>query len=80
MQTKVQKWGNSLAIRIPSAFVSEIGFGKDAEIEMNIVDGKLIVTPAPKQQFSLAALLSKIDESNVHHETDTGVPQGSEIW
>ena len=80
MQTKVQKWGNSLAIRIPSAFVAEIGFGKDAEIEMNIVDGKLIVTPTLKQQFSLAALLSAIDENNIHHETDTGVPQGSEIW
>jgi antitoxin component of MazEF toxin-antitoxin module len=44
MQTKVQKWGNSLAIRIPYAFAAEIGFGKDAEIEMRIVDGKLIVT------------------------------------
>lgn len=80
MQTKVQKWGNSLAIRIPYTFAAEIGFGKDAEIEMSIVDGKLIVTPAPKQRFSLAALLSEIDENNIHHETDTGFPQGNEVW
>jgi antitoxin MazE len=33
MKTKVQKWGNSLALRIPKSFANEIGLRKETPVE-----------------------------------------------
>ena len=43
MQTKFVKWGNSLALRIPSAFAKEIGAVKGTPADMTVKDGTLII-------------------------------------
>jgi antitoxin MazE len=80
MQSKIQKWGNSLALRIPKSFANEIGLVDDAPIEISLVDGKLIIMPLLQQVYSLDELLSRVTEENIHDEQDTGVAQGSEAW
>lgn len=78
MITKIQKWGNSLAVRIPSAFSKELEVNDGARVEMSIADGKLVISPSyPK--YSLDELLDKITEENLHQETDTGPAAGNEI-
>ncbi len=68
MLTKVQKWGNSLAVRIPSAFAKEIGLCPDTEVELRLEDNKLVIIPNRKRQ--LEALLKQITPENLHSEID----------
>lgn len=80
MQSKVQKWGNSLALRIPKSFASEIGLAEETAVELTLVEGRLVVTPVAQPRFSLDELLAKITNDNLHSEQDTGPPQGNEAW
>lgn len=80
MQTKVQKWGNSLALRIPKAFALESKLQHDSTVDISMVKGKIVVTPVESPEFSLELLLSGINKNNIHSETDTGDATGKEIW
>jgi antitoxin MazE len=79
MKTRVQKWGNSLALRIPKSFAIEAGLDQDAEVDVALVEGKLIVTPLPIPTFSLEQLLARITDDNRHDEYDTGPAVGNEV-
>jgi antitoxin MazE len=58
MKTRIQKWGNSLALRIPKSFALESGLDQDALVDVALVDGKLVVTPLPTPAISLEALIA----------------------
>jgi antitoxin MazE len=80
MITRVQKWGNSLALRIPKSFANEIGLKKEASVEVSLADGKLVITPVAKPELTLKQLLSKITKENLHNEVDTGCAAGNKTW
>jgi len=80
VKTKVQRWGNSLAVRIPKAFAEEVGLTDDTSVEMRLVKGGFLVEPSPTWVPSLDELLDGVTESNVHSEVDTGPAEGSEAW
>jgi antitoxin MazE len=78
MITRIQKWGNSLAVRIPKSFAVEVGLEQNAAVEITMDDGKLILKPLLASPLSLADLISQITEQNLHGEVDTGFIQGNE--
>ncbi len=80
MRTRVQKWGNSLALRIPKSFAVEVGLGPDTPVELSLRDGKLIVKPVVEPAWTLEQLLAQVTEGNLHREADTGAPVGDEVW
>jgi antitoxin MazE len=80
MRTRVVRWGNSLAMRIPKTYAAEIGLVSEAEVDLSIDRGTLVVAPAPPYQVTLESLLDKITTKNLHRETDTGAPAGEESW
>lgn len=80
MQTKIQKWGNSLAIRIPKSFAAEIGIEQDSDVELSLHDGRLILAPLAPQPLTLQALLQAITDENMHAEVATGAAVGNESW
>ena len=80
MLTRVQKWGNSLAVRIPKPFANEIGLEQDTPVEMSLVGGKLVVKPVREPALSLDQLLARVTEDNLHREVDTGPAVGNEVW
>ena len=80
MKTRVQKWGNSLALRIPKSFAEEVGIDRDAPVDVSIDNGRLIIEPIPVSVLDLEQLLSQITPENIHHEIDTGPAVGNEIW
>jgi len=80
MKTRVQKWGNSLALRIPKSFADEVGLQKETSVEVSLVDGKIVVTPVTEAKLTLEQLLSKVTKENLHHEVDTGSAVGNETW
>ena len=80
MRTKVQKWGNSLAVRIPKAFAVEVGLERDRDVELSVQGGCLVVAPPPGPSYTLDELLAGVCPSNLHRETDWGAPIGKEVW
>ncbi len=80
MQTQVQKWGNSLALRIPKLMAQEAGLERNARVELVLEDGRLIITPLSEPERALDVLLAQVTEDNLHGEVDTGPAVGHESW
>lgn len=80
MLTKVQKWGNSLALRIPKTWALEARLENNSEVEISLVEGKLVITPVVNIQEDLAHLLSGVTKENLYNECDTGEAAGKENW
>lgn len=80
MTTKIQRWGNSLALRIPKAFVKDAHLERGGEVNISISHGRLVVEASPKKKYSLSGLLANISKDNLHGEVRTGKSMGKEIW
>ena len=80
MKTRVQKWGNSLALRIPKSFAEEAGLRPNAAVELSFVDGALVVRPIAPQPPILDDLLRGVTNDNLPGEWDTGPAAGGEVW
>ena len=80
MKTRVQKWGNSLALRIPKSFANEVGLQRETSVEVSLFEGKLVIKPEARPKPNLKQLLAQVTKDNLHHEVDTGKATGNEIW
>lgn len=80
MKARVQKWGNSLALRIPKAFAEEIGIADNTVVDIALTDGKLTVIPIHEAVITLDKLLAGITDQNIHAEIEHGPAQGNEAW
>ncbi len=80
MKTRVQKWGNSLALRIPKSFAAEIGRAENSQVDLSVADGRLVIEPESEESIRLEDLLSGITDENIHDAWETGPPVGKEIW
>ena len=79
MKSRISKWGNSLAVRIPKALGSEIELLEGSEVELSIQNGSIIITPV-SSNYHLEDLVQGITAENRHSETDWGEPKGAEVW
>jgi len=79
MKTRVQKWGNSLAVRIPQHVIREAGLEYNAAVEMKVEEGKLIIQRT-EDSAALEALLAKVTPENLHTSVKTGEAVGNEAW
>ncbi|MEK6672858.1 MAG: AbrB/MazE/SpoVT family DNA-binding domain-containing protein [Nitrospirota bacterium] len=80
MQVKVQKWGHSLALRIPKAIALNVNIRQDSTVDLSEVKGKLVITPVEKPEFTLEGLLPGVTKENIHREVSTGAFAGNEVW
>jgi antitoxin MazE len=80
MKTRIQKWGNSLALRIPKPFAEETNLAEDTAVDVSVRNGKLVVVPIVESELSLEDLVSRITPDNRHNEIDTGGTVGNEVW
>ncbi|MEK7727284.1 MAG: AbrB/MazE/SpoVT family DNA-binding domain-containing protein [candidate division KSB1 bacterium] len=80
MLTQVQKWGNSLAIRIPKAIASDTKIQNGSMVKLALIKGNIVATPVAEEEFTLEKLLSGITAENIHGEHDTGKAVGKEVW
>ena len=80
MLAKAQKWGNSLAVRLPKSVAEECGIEADSPVEIVREDNLIIIKPVRKKGISLDSLLAGVTKDNVHTEVSTGIPAGKEIW
>ncbi len=80
MQTKIQKWGNSMAVRIPSAFVKETQVAYGTTVDLSVENGNIVIAPQKAQEFQLDDLLRGVNKHNLHTEAGSGGAAGSEVW
>ncbi len=80
MLTKVQKWGNSLGLRIPRSFAADARVGPGSLVDISLVRGGLMVRAARPRRYRLDDLLKGISERNLHAEVNSGRPVGREAW
>lgn len=80
MQTKIQKWGNSLAVRIPKAFVKEARVAYGTTVDLFVDEGNIIIAPHAEPEYRLEDLLGGVTKQNLHAEVATGDVVGREVW
>ena len=80
MRVQVQKWGNSLALRIPKSFAAETELASGVDVDLTIEEGRLVITPVRKQRYTLEELVAGITPVNRHDEMGTGPSVGNEAW
>lgn len=80
MNATVQKWGNSLALRIPKSIAKDVDLHQGSMVELGIVEGDLVVKPKKGRKLSLARMLRDVTKDNLHSETDWGGLTGKETW
>jgi antitoxin MazE len=80
MEAKIQKWGNSLGLRIPKAFAAEVGVGPGSSVDLSVHEGDLVVRPRRPEVLRLADLLAAVTPQNLHTKVSTGHAAGREIW
>ena len=78
MIVRVSKWGNSLALRIPAPFAEDTGIRSGSEVDLELEDGRLVITP--RAAYRLDELLAGVNEDNLHDAIETGPPEGREAW
>lgn len=80
MRIQVQKWGNSLALRIPKPFAEDTGVREGTTVQLSVSGGRLVIAPIRARKIRLQDLLAKVTQANLHDEVDTGQPVGREAW
>ena len=80
MQTKIQRWGNSLGLRIPKSLAEEVHVEAGSVVDISVKDGHLAVKPVRRRKYELRDLLRKVNFANIHKEVRTGDAVGREVW
>jgi antitoxin MazE len=80
MLTKIQKWGNSLAVRIPKIMADELKLGDGASVQLSMKEQTLVIEPVVEKNWPLDLLLAGVTDENRHGEWDSGEIMGRETW
>lgn len=80
MIATVQKWGNSLGVRIPKPLAQDASLKEGVAVQMMVQNGRLVVQAKKAPQYQLTSLLRTVTRKNLHKEVDTGGPAGKEAW
>lgn len=79
MKTRVHRWGNSLAVRIPRSLAADAQLVQGTLVDLSLVDGQVVVTPLEEPGPTLDELLAGVTDDNLHPEWDTGPAVGREV-
>lgn len=74
----IQKWGNSLAVRIPASVARAAHFAEGQEVEVSVDDGSVTVRPVGSRRLTLAEKLALFDPTKHGGETMAASPVGKE--
>ena len=78
METRVQKWGNSLALRIPKPLATQVGLEANTTVRLLLRGEELVIAPVTLPYLKLDDLLAQVTEHNLHGEVDSGPAVGRE--
>ena len=81
MTTKIQKWGNSLGIRLPKALIESTSVSEGAEVTFSQKGSEIIlkVKVVEKKKPTLKEIMKGMKKSDFHPFIDWGPDVGKEI-
>ncbi|BAZ20017.1 cell growth regulatory protein MazE [Kalymmatonema gypsitolerans NIES-4073] len=79
MTTIITKWGNSLAVRIPT-LAEQVQIQEGTDVSLSISGNSIVITPRKRKKYTLDELLEGMTPEKFHSEVDTGIAMGNEIW
>jgi len=74
MQAVIRKWGNSPALRLPSAVLKEAGYEIAQKLELHVTRGRIVIQPSEKLEYDLDVLVMGMNAKNKHDEASFGAP------
>ncbi|HBA45857.1 hypothetical protein A2W67_02885 [Candidatus Nomurabacteria bacterium RIFCSPLOWO2_02_40_28] len=83
MTTKIQKWGNSLAMRLPKELANSFNLKAGSEVVFITNNDSFSIRPQIEvkiPKYTLEDMVKGITKKNRHKEFDWGKPMGKEIW
>ncbi|RLC98556.1 MAG: AbrB/MazE/SpoVT family DNA-binding domain-containing protein [Chloroflexi bacterium] len=80
MRKKVNKWGNSLGLRIPKLVAAEVGLEENSLVNLTIVNGSIVISPERELSVELEEMLNQVTKESLHGEVNTGPAIGREEW
>ena len=78
MDAVIRKWGNSPAVRLPTAVLKQAGYQLEQKVELVVSEGRIIIQPSEKVEYDLDSLVNGINAKNLHTEVSFGSPVGKE--
>lgn len=78
--SSIKKWGNSLAIRIPSSIIQDLALSENSSVQITSNGVIATIQPKKRKKVSLDELVAAITPNNIHKEVDWGKPVGKEVW
>lgn len=79
MKSRIQKWGNSLAVRLPKSIAEQKSLREGSGISVILKNNQIVLEPEA-EEFSLTSMLKEINPDNIHSETEWSEAQGNEVW
>ena len=80
MVTRIQKWGNSLGLRIPKSFAEQAGVAEGSAVDLSVEKDRIVIRPVRAERYRLQDLLDGVTDENRHEEISTGDAVGREAW
>ena len=80
MEIKIQKWGNSDGIRIPSSILKSLNIKTNDILNIRQEDDRIIISVPKKKKISLAEKFEKYNGENLAKEFSWDESVGKEIW
>ena len=80
MEAKIQKWGNSDGIRIPSSILKSLNIKTNDIINIEQQDDKIIISVLKKKKISLEDRFKEYHGKNLAKEFSWDENVGREIW
>lgn len=80
MEARLQKWGNSVGIRIPNSLVKSLNLSINDKIDLKEDGDRIIITKSKKERVSLEELFKNYNGENLAKDFEWDEPVGNEIW
>lgn len=79
MRSRVRKWGNSGAVRIPASVLAAADLALDQPVEIREEDGRIVIEPV-REEYDLDSLLDHMTPETFPETVEFGPPKGEEVW
>lgn len=85
MLTRIRKWGNSAAVRLPTGTLAKAGLALDSAVEIRASEGQVVVSAVTPVEYTLDELLdacppTKMTLSDEDRQWLDSPAVGEEIW
>lgn len=80
MEARLQKWGNSIGIRIPSNILKALNLKENDIIDLIQEEEKIVISKSQKKKISLRERFKEYNDKNLAKDFSWDEPKGREIW